>query len=134
MYSSVHSYIHSSIHSFIKALLSSLFPQYFNSRWIATNTSHFHKANEDENAECVFAFTMIHNKRRRSADYSLVPFISFAFSNSGLSLRVGAMINYPRAASFRCANSATSCVGPPFATFSSKQITFFGILNEPFRA
>lgn len=70
-------------------------------------------------------FTMIHNKRQRSADYSLVPYISSAFSNSASSLRVRAMINYPRAASFRCANSATSCAGALFATFSSKQIMFF---------
>lgn len=72
-------------------------------------------------------FTKIRNKRQKkgeSAYYGWVPFISFAFSNSGLFSCVRAMINYLRAAFSRSADSAASRVRVPFACvcaiFSSK--------------
>lgn len=119
--------IHSFIHLFIHQ--SSAFKSFFLNAFTADGSPATLpisiKPMRMKTLKVFLRFTTIHNKRRRSADYSLVPFISFAFSNSGSSLRVRAMTNYPRAASFRCANSATSCAGAPFATFSSKQIMFF---------
>lgn len=94
---------------------------------------------EENECECVVLFTMIHNERQRgeSADCGVVPSISFAFSTSGLSLRVRIMINYPRAAFF-CVQTQLS---PAFGCYlpactllllPNKSCFWSVVQNEPF--
>lgn len=82
-------------------------------RWFSNNTFNLHRQRGENECERVVFFTMIHNERQRkeSADCSVVLSISFAFSTSGLSLRVRIMINYPRTVFFRVQTQLSPAFG-----------------------